>query len=153
LYESALAPDALIVDIDPMLLPARVDVNYLDPSLDYHNNTQSDMRLTGPQFDNQTVSLSIVESADNMKQLATTLLHKPEMEGRTFKFTTGPKYMRLHPGTVVTLTLPNATHTVRITTCRYGLPAGVCEFEGVRQEASIYSPSGSGSTGSGYEAP
>lgn len=154
-YDSDDPPayDALITDIDPLLLPARVDINYLDPSLDYHNNTQSDMRLTGSQYDNQSISLSIIESADNIKKLATTLLYKPDMEGRQFSFTTGPKYMRVHPGTVVTLSLTNAAHVVRITDCKYGLPAGVCEFEGVRQQASLYSPSANGSVGSGYEAP
>lgn len=151
--EEAPDYDALITDIDPLLLPATVDVNYLEPQLDYHNNTQSDMRLTGPQFDSQSVSLSMVESSDNMKKLATVLLFKPEREGRTFNFTTGPKYTRLHQGSVVTLSLTNATHVVRIENAKYGLPAGVCEFEAVRQEASLYSPSGSGAISSGVEAP
>lgn len=151
--EEVPAYDALISDIDPLLLPARVDVNYLDPGLDYHNNTQSDMRLVGPQYDNQSVSLSIVESADNMKKLATVLLYKPDREGRSFRFTTGPKYMHVHQGTVVTLTLLNATHVVRIAEAKFGLPAGVCEFDAVRQEASIYSPTAAGTVGTGTEPP
>lgn len=145
--------DALITDIDPLQLPKRVDLNYQDPELDFHNNTQSDMRLTGPQYDEQTISLSIVDSATNIKKLASVLLYKPELEGRHFRFTTGPKYMRVHPGSVTTLSLPNATHVVRITEAKYQLPAGVCEFEGVRQQASIYSPTGTGSVSTGYEAP
>lgn len=151
--EEAPAFDALITDIDPLLLPARVDVNHLDPAMDYHNNTQSDMRLVGPQFDNQSVSLSLVDSATNVKKLASILLYKPDREGRAFRFTTGPKYMRAHQGTVITLTLQNATHIVRVTEARYGLPAGVCEFEAVRQQASLYSPTGTGSTSTGIESP
>jgi hypothetical protein len=61
--------------------------------------------------------------------------------------------MRAHPGTVMTLTLPNATHVARVVEAKYGLPAGVCEFDLVRQEASLYTPSGLGSTGSGTEPP
>jgi hypothetical protein len=53
----------------------------------------------------------------------------------------------------MTLTLPNATHVARVVEAKYGLPAGVCEFDLVRQEASLYTPSGSGSTGSGTEPP
>lgn len=151
--EEMPAFDALITDIDPLLLPGRVDVNYLDPALDYHNNTQSDMRLVGPQGDNQTVSLSIVDSEDNMKQLASVLLYKPDREGRDFKIVTGPKYQRAHVGTVITLTLANATHVMRVTNAKYSLPAGPCEFDGVRQQASLYSPTGTGSAGTGFEAP
>ena len=145
--------DALISDVDPLLLPFEVNINYQDPQLDYHNNTQSDMRLIGPQSDSVSVSLSLIESADNMRKLATVLLFKPEREGRTFKFTTGPKYTRLHQGTVITLDLLNADHVVRIVDAKYGLPAGVCEFEAVRQEASLYSPSGSGAVSTGLEPP
>lgn len=145
--------DAVITDIDPYLLPGRVDVNYLDPSMDYHNNTQTDMWLHGNRSDNQSVSLSIIDSAANMKGLATTLLNKADREGRAFTFSTGYKYMRVHPGSVVTLTLPNATHVVRVTQAKYGLPAGLCEFQGVRQVASIYSLNTNASTSIGFETP
>lgn len=145
--------DVTITDIDPYLLPGRVDVNHLDPSMDYHNNTQSDMWLHGNRSDNQSVSLSIIDPASNMKRLATTLLNKADREARSFTFSTGWKYMRVHPGSVVTLTLPNATHVVRVTQAKYGLPAGVCEFQGVRQVASVYSPNVNGSGSIGFERP
>jgi hypothetical protein len=144
--------DCVINDLDPYMLPGRVDVNYLDPSLDYHNNTQSDMWLFGGRNDNQSVSLAIVENATNMKTLAMTLLNKADRESRSFTFQTSYKYMRVHPASVVTLTLPNATHVVRILQAKYGLPAGICEFEGVRQEPSVYSPTANGSTSLGHEA-
>lgn len=146
--------DCEIHDIDPMLLPERVDVNYLDPGLDYHNNVQSEMALNDvTRYDNQSVSLSMVDQPDNMKKLAITLMHKAEMEGRTFSLQTSYKYMHVHPGSIATLTLPNATHTVRITQAKYSLPAGVIEFQGVRQAASLYSPTATGSVSSGYEPP
>lgn len=147
------AQDCIITDIDPLLLPRRVNINYLDPSLDYHNNTQFDQRLSGVQYDEQSVSLSLVDNEHNMKKLASVLLYRPEMEGRTFQFETGPEFLKLVPGSNVSLPLLNATHTVRITDAKYGLPAGVCQFTGVRQAASVYSPSGFGSIGIGAESP
>lgn len=145
--------DCLITDIDPMLLPDRVDVNYLDPGLDYHNNVQSEMALVPYRYDQQSVSLAIIDNADNMKALAITLLHKAEMEGRAFSFTTSWKWMHVHPGSIVALTLPNATHTLRITQAKYQLPVGVIEFEGVRQAPSLYSPTATGSGSAGFEPP
>lgn len=145
--------DCEIVDIDPLLLPARVDVTYLDPQLDYHTNVQSDMLLSGPQTDIQNLSLSIVESADNMKGLAVTLLNKAHMESRALKFLLGPKYLHTMPGTIASLQLPNVTHTVRFTQWKAQLPAGVIEVEAVRHAASIYSPTAVGSISSGFETP
>ena len=143
-----------ISDLDAFLLPGRVDVNYLDEAMDYHNNVQSYADLDiGPQQDQQSVSLSVVDNADNMKGLAVTLYHKAHMESRTFKWATSWRHMHVYPGSIVTLTLPNATHTVRVTQARYQLPAGVIEFQGVRQAASLYSPSATGSVSSGFEPP
>ena len=145
--------DCQITDIDPFLLPGRVDVNYLDPGMDYHNNVQSEMVLAGSRYDQQSVSLSIIDQADNMKKLAITLMHKAEMEGRAFNWLTSWKYLHVHPGTICSLTLPNATHTVRVVQGKYPLPVGVLEFSALRQAASLYSPTASGSISSGFEKP
>lgn len=145
--------DCQITDVDAVLLPGRVDVNYLDPGMDYHNNVQTEMVLSSSRYDQQSVSLPIVDSQDNMKKLAITLMHKAEMEGRGFSWQTSWKYIHVHPGTIASLTLPNSTHTVRVIQGKYPLPVGVIEFQGVRQAASLYSPSATGSTSAGYESP
>lgn len=145
--------DCQITDVDAVLLPGRVDVNYLDPGMDYHNNVQTEMVLSSSRYDQQSVSLPIVDSQDNMKKLAITLMHKAEMESRGFAWQTSWKWMHLHPGSIASLTLPNSTHTVRVVQAKYQIPAGIIEFQGVRQAASLYSPSATGSTSTGYEAP
>lgn len=145
--------DCQITDTDQVLLPGRVDVNYLDPGMDYHNNVQSEMVLSSSRYDQQSISLPIVDSQDNMKKLAITLMHKAEMESRGFSWQTSWKWMHIHPGSLVSLTLPNATHTIRVVQAKYQIPAGVIEFQGVRQAASLYSPSATGSVSAGYEAP
>ncbi|HEX5704885.1 MAG TPA: phage tail protein [Pyrinomonadaceae bacterium] len=151
--EEMPAWDCEILDIDPILLPHRVDVVYLDPQLDYHTNVQSDMLASGPQTEIMNISLSVVDSADNAKKLSTTLLNKSHMESRSFKFRLGPKYLHTMPGTIATLQLPNATHTVRFTQWKAQLPAGVIEVEAVRHAASVYSPTAIGSISAGYEPP
>ena len=144
--------DAVIKDIDPRDLPYEVQVNYLDPGNDFHNGIQSDNRASGPQTQPVSVSMALVMDKHEAKQLASVLLYKPDMEGREFSILTGPEYITAIPGTIITLTLPNSTHTARVTDAKYGLPAGVMQFTLVRQSASLYSPTGFGSI-SGREIP
>jgi hypothetical protein len=144
--------DCIITDIDPLLLPWEVQVNYVDQTQDYHNGTQSDNRASGPQTQPVSTSLSLVDFPNNMKRLASTLLYKPDMEGRALQFETGPEFFNVIPGSIGQLILPNTTHTVRVGDGKYGLPTGICQFQSVRQAASIYSPTGFGSI-SGAEAP
>lgn len=142
--------DAEIIDLDAMQLPREVIVNYSDPQLDYHTGTQSDMVLSGPQQDVQNVPLSIVDHQDNMKRLAVLLLNKAYMESRSFRFSTGPKWGHVHPGTIATLQMRNATHIARCVSARLQLPAGKVEFEFVRHAQSLYVPT---ATGSGNGSP
>lgn len=144
--------DCVITDTDPLLLPLEVGVNYLSQAQDYHNAVQFDRRTDGVQYDVQSVSLALVDTEPHMKQLASTLLYKPDMEGRSFVFETGPEFFPVIPGSVGQLVLPNTTHTVRVGDGKYGLPVGICQFQAVRQAASLYSPTGFGSI-SGAETP
>jgi hypothetical protein len=146
------AQDAVITDIDPILLPVEVDINYLDKGQDYHNGVQFDRALDSYRYDVQSFSLALVDNEHNIKKLCSTLLHKAEMESRSFTFEAGPEFFPVVPGCVGRVTLPNATHTVRIGDGKYGLPVGLCQFQAVRQAASIYSPTGFGSI-SGAETP
>lgn len=138
--------DAVIKDIDPRLLPYEVQVYYLDPGNDFHNGMQPDFRASGPQTEPVSVSLALVMDKHEAKKLASVLLYKPDMEGREFEILLGPEFIKVIPGSIIDLTLPNATHKIRVTDAKYGLPAGVMQFTGVRQAASLYSPTGFGST-------
>lgn len=145
---------AKITDGNPLELPFKVEVNYLDPQLDYHNNQQSDRRLIdGPGANVTPISLAMIETAANMQNLAVLLRQRAICENRKFTFTTGPKYMKLHQGAVLSLVLLNATHTIRITDMRFDLPAGLCEFNAVRHAASLYTPNAAGHPGGGTERP
>lgn len=144
--------DAVITDLDPILLPVEVDINYLDQGLDYHNGVQFDRALDSYRYDVQSFSLALVDNENAIKKLCSTLLHKAEMESRAFQFETGPEFFPVIPGSVGQLVLPNSTHTVRIGDGKYGLPVGLCQFQAVRQAASVYSTTGFGSI-SGAEAP
>lgn len=136
--------DAVITDTDPLLFPYRFDVNFLNSGYDFHNDIQFDTRASGPQTDNQSVSLALVDTESNMKKLASVLLYRPDMEGRGFEFFAGPEFIKVVPGSIGTISLTNATHTVRVINAKYGLPAGVNQFQLVRHAPSLYGATGFG---------
>lgn len=145
---------AKITDGNPLELPYKVEIQYLDPQLDYHNNQQSDRRLVaGPGSNIVPLSLAMIETAANMQNLAVLIRQRAICENRKFTFTTGPEYMKLHQGAIIALALLNATHTIRITDMRFDLPAGLCEFTAVRHAASLYTPNAAGHPGGGTEKP
>lgn len=134
-----LPPKIEISRKNPLTFPKKTIVNYSDPQLDHHANAQVETRLYGPQKGTLNVSLAMVETAANMKKLAAILSSRAEVEGQTYKFTVGPKYKRIHQGTVLTITEGSSTHQVRVTNFRPDLPAGLCEVEAVRQ-SSVFNP-------------
>lgn len=135
-----LPPKVEISRKNPLTFPKKTIVNYSDPQLDYHNNSQVETRLFGPQKGTLNVNLAMVDTGANMKKLAAILSSRAEVEGQTYKFTVGPKHKRVHQGTVLTVTEGSATHQVRVVNFRPDLPAGLGEIEAVRQ-SSVFDPS------------
>jgi len=135
--------DMIITRVDPLQLAKRTTVTYSDPAYSYHTRTQSEQRLFGPQQGAHDVTLPMIETAQNMKNLAIIISNREEIEGQTYKFTLGPKYMRIHQGTVLTINARSGvTHTVRVRDLGLELPAGVVDVDAVRQDASVFSANG-----------
>lgn len=149
--ESPKSP-VLVTRIEEKTLPRAVSVNYLDPQLDFKNGTQQYSRASGKTEDNETVTLPIVLSANEAYQIAQRLVFVRHLERKQFEWTTSWKYLKLAPTDIVDLALRTVTHRVRITEMQSGLP-GMIRFKGVAQDASIYTQSGIGSIGTGYERP
>lgn len=135
--------DMVISRVDPLKLAKRTTVTYSDPAYSYHTRTQSEVRLFGPQQGTHDITLPMIDTAQNMKNLAITISNREEVEGQTYKFTLGPKYQRIHQGTVLTInSRSNVTHTVRVKELGLELPAGIVDVEAVRQDAAVFSANG-----------
>lgn len=146
--------DMQITRVDPLTLPYLTNVTYSDPARSYRTRTQSEPRLYGPQRGSYDVVLPLIETAQNMKNLAIVLANRLEIEGQTYRFTLGPKYQRIHQGTVLSLpSRTGVTHTVRVKELTQELPAGIVSVQGVRQDASIFSATGAPAETSGLETP
>lgn len=146
--------DMIVRRVDPLTLPKLTTVTYSDPAFGYQTRTQTEPRLFGPQRGRHDVVLNMIETAQNMKNLAIILANRLEVEGQTYELRLPPKYARIHQGTVLTLlSRSGATHTVRVKEMAMELPAGIVEVEAVRQDAAVFSANGVPHVGDGIEAP
>lgn len=135
--------DMIITRVDPLTLAWRTTVTYSDPAYSYHTRTQSEPRLFGPQQGVNDIVLPMIETAQNMKNLAITIANREEIEGQTYKLQLGPKYQHIHQGTVLTINARSGTqHKVRVKEVGLELPCGIVDVEGVRQDAAVFSPNG-----------
>lgn len=134
-----LPPNIEISRRNPLLFPKFTIFNYGDPQLDFHNNSQVESRLFGPQKGTVNISLAMVETALNMRKLAAVVSDRTEVEGQTYKLTLGPKYKHVHQGTVLTVMEGSSTHQIRVTELLPDLPAGIIDVEAVRQSA-VFDP-------------
>lgn len=131
-----------ITDRNPIEIPHTTEVNFLNPQLDYHNDTADDPQIiSGPQRGINSISLNMVETRTNMKNLAVLLRHKAHMEAREFRFLTGPKYIKAHKGTRIDIVMNNGnTYKTTVDSMRSSLPAGVIEFQAKRHAADVFAP-------------
>ncbi len=143
-----------ISDKNPIDIPRTVEVNFLNPQLDFHNDTADDGQLIGgPQRGVTPISLNLIETRQNMKNLAVLLRHKARMEAREYKFQTGPEYIKAHRGTRIDLQMNDGkVYKTRVDTMTSDLPLGVIEFVAKRHNADVFSPTSSGFN-LGLEAP
>lgn len=144
--EQRPAAAVTITNRNPIETPKTVEINFLNPQYDYHNDTADDSQLiSGPQRGINSISLNLVETRQNMKNLAVLLRHKAKMEAREFKFATGPKYIKAHKGTRIDIQLNDGKiYKTIVDSMRSSLPAGVIEFTAKRHAAEVFSPFASG---------
>jgi len=135
-----------ISDRNPIEIPKTVEVNFLNPQYEYHNDTADDTQLiAGPQRGINSISLNLIETRQNMKNLAVLLRHKARMEAREFRFTAGPKYIKAHKGTRIDIQMNNGNvYKTTVDSMRSALPAGVIEFTAKRHAADVFSAAAAG---------
>lgn len=84
-------------------LPAEVDVNFLDPDLDYEENTAKARSQVSQSKEKKVYNLPIVLKADEAIALAEKILHQFYLTSRKFSFTLPPAYSYLEVGDRVSL--------------------------------------------------
>ncbi len=95
-------------------LPQRVNVTYLDRPFNYDPVTQVSQRQVVRAVDQVTINLPIVMGATQAKQVADITLYGTWKERLSFSLTVPPKYVRLEPTDVITVTVSGVAHEMRV---------------------------------------
>ena len=100
-------------------LPVRVIVNALNQAAEYETSTQYAERLNTRSANVVTIDLPCVLTVDEMAQKAEILLYVYWLERWDYEFKLPPTYQRLQPADIITLTTPQGTYTLRLTSIDY----------------------------------
>ena len=79
-------------------LPAEVDVNFIDPDLDYEENTAKARSQVSQSLEKKVYNLPIVLTADNAIALAEKILHQHYLTSKKYSFTLPPALSFLEIG-------------------------------------------------------
>ncbi|MCC7546201.1 MAG: phage tail protein [Burkholderiales bacterium] len=125
-------------------LPATLEIQYLDPAIDYQVNVQRARRIVTRSDDSRKVDLPIVLSADTAKRVADRAMFTAWMARNRRSVRLLRKWMLLDPADPVELEREDGT-TQRVVVLRtdYGSP-GLVALEVADDDASIYTQSALG---------
>ncbi len=118
-------------------LPQQVNVTYLDRPFNYDPVTQISQRQTVNAVDQVNIHLPIVMGATQAKQIADITLYGTWKQRIGFTLTLPPKYVRIEPTDVITVTVANVPHEMRVV--KTDMEAnGVMKLSAVAEDISSY---------------
>ncbi len=118
-------------------LPQRVNVTYLDRPFNYDPVTQTSQRQTVRAVDQVSMSLPIVMGATRAKQISDITLYGTWKERISFALTLPPKYVRIEPTDIITVTVNNVPHEMRV--LKTNMEAnGLMKVNAVAEDISSY---------------
>lgn len=120
-------------------LPQRLDIVHVDPERDHQMNTQHAARITDAigTREKQTRELSISLTATEAKQIAERTLYNAWVERSSYQLSLPPKYLRLDPTDIVTLTLPEGNLKVRLNKTDFG-GNNLIACDAVAEDEAVY---------------
>lgn len=115
-------------------IPARIEVTYLDPDNKYQQASAGYTRQYGVAQGVTHLQVPIAHTRASAIQYASKLIARSWTERDTLRFNLLPKYVKYHPGDVLTITAPNGQLIdCRILTMDFKAGTHPCEITAVRQ--------------------
>jgi len=118
-------------------LPVRVDVSYINRPTGFLINTQTSQRQTVESVDIMTINLPLVMDDRIAKQVADKTLYNIWIARTFYSFTLPPKYAYIEPTDIITVTLNNVNHVIRVKETQIAR-GGAIEARGVAEDVSTY---------------
>jgi len=103
-----------IVRAQELELPQRVNVTYIDRPFNYDPVTQSSQRQTVKAVEQVMLNLPLVMSSTMAKKIADVTLYGAWKERVSFALTLPPKYARVEPTDIITVTVADTTYQMRV---------------------------------------
>lgn len=122
---------------EDLLLPDRMEVQYLNRLQRYETNIQAASRSTQDATDTITVPLSLVLSASHARAIAETLLSDRWAERSSVMLQLPIAYASLEPGDVIQLNDGAISHRIRLSKVQIGRP-GVVKLKGMIDAAEVW---------------
>lgn len=136
-------------------LPQKVDVVFYNKEQDYQLGNQHAQRLSGVStVSADTLHLPLVMDEQGAKHVADVALFNRWLARTQYSFTLPRDYLALEPTDVITVTVDDIAHTIRVTETQAG--AGLLRVQGVAEDISayqFYGQSGSVAPGTAAETP
>lgn len=137
-----------IMRVQEVESPRTLEIKFPDIARDYEISSVYERRLVRQSKNHTTLDCAVVMDRTKGSQVAAVNLWLAWQRAK-FSWKTGRKYAKYEPTDVVTLTTAAATYNVRITGKREN-PNGIIDWEGVLEDASIYSQNGVASAVNNY---
>ncbi len=118
-------------------LPQRVNVTYIDRPFNYDPVTQTSQRQVVRAVDQVTMNLPIVMGATQAKKISDVTLYGTWKERISFQLTLPPKYVRIEPTDVITVTVSGVAHEMRVLKTNMETN-GVMKVNAVAEDISSY---------------
>ncbi|MFM9889788.1 MAG: glycoside hydrolase TIM-barrel-like domain-containing protein [Rickettsiales bacterium] len=122
---------------EDLVLPDRVEVQYLNRLLGYNASVQAAFRSTQSATDTQSLAVSLVLSDSHARAVAETLLSDQWAERSSIEFQLPMPHATLEPWDVVQLNDGAITHRIRLTQVQVGKP-GVVRLKGLIDAAQAW---------------
>lgn len=121
---------------EDLMLPQRVEVQFLNRLQRYETNVQAAVRATQDATDTTTLRLSLILSQFHARTIAETLLTDRWAERSEVSLQLPLRYAALEPGDLIALSDGSLTHRLRIAKVQFGRP-GLLKITGVIDAGSV----------------
>lgn len=118
-------------------LPRQVDLTFVNRVAGYHATTQAAQRQTVSAVDKIGVSAPIVMPEAEGRRRAEQALYVAWVSRNAYEFMLPPRYAYVDAGDVITLTINNVAHTVRVISTHYSR-SGLQKIRAISEDVSAY---------------
>jgi hypothetical protein len=123
--------DAEVVISEEHLLPREVRLSFMDPDIDYHNNTAPAALFTVAGSESLDINTAVIDTFANARMQSEKNLLKKHSESKAIEIFAMPELAQYAPGDVITVPINGQATKMRVEKMMVMLPHGKIRVQGV----------------------